>query len=78
MIVQRAITELQGGYRARVVDADNRITTRAVSLGDRVGPMWVVTSGLQPGERVAVEGAQFAKDGDVVSPKPFTLTAKGE
>jgi hypothetical protein len=40
--------------------------------------MFVVASGLQPGERVAVEGAQSAKDGDVVTPKPFTLPAKGE
>jgi multidrug efflux pump subunit AcrA (membrane-fusion protein) len=40
--------------------------------------MWVVTSGLQAGEQVVVEGAQFAKDGDLVTPKPFTLAAKGE
>jgi multidrug efflux pump subunit AcrA (membrane-fusion protein) len=40
--------------------------------------MWVVASGLRPGERVAVDGAPFAKDGDVVSPKPFTAPAKGE
>jgi len=78
LIPQRAITELQGGYRARVVGPDNRITTRAVTVSDRVGRMWVVASGLQPGERAAVEGAQSAKDGDVVTPKPFTLPAKGE
>jgi hypothetical protein len=40
--------------------------------------MWVVASGLQAGERVAVEGSKSAKDGDVVVPKPFTLPAKGE
>jgi membrane fusion protein (multidrug efflux system) len=78
LVPQRAISELQGGYRARVVGPDNRISTRAVTVGDRVGPMWVVASGLQRGERVAVEGAQSAKDGDVVTPKAFTLTAKGE
>jgi RND family efflux transporter MFP subunit len=78
LIPQRAINELQGGYRARVVGPDNRISTRAVTVGDRLGAMWVVASGLRPGERVAVEGAQSVKDGDVVSPKPFTLTAKGE
>jgi RND family efflux transporter MFP subunit len=78
LIPQRAIIELQGGYRARVVGPDNRISTRAVAVSDRVGRMWVVASGLQPGERVAVEGAQSVKDGDVVTPKPFTLPAKGE
>jgi RND family efflux transporter MFP subunit len=78
LVPQRAISELQGGYRARVVGPDNRISTRAVTVGDRLGSMWVVASGLQRGERVAVEGAQSSKDGDVVTPKAFTLTAKGE
>jgi len=78
LVPQRAVSELQGGYRTRVVGPDNRITTRTVTVGDRLGPMLVVSSGLRSGERVAVAGAQFAKDGDVVSPKPFTLTAKGE
>jgi RND family efflux transporter MFP subunit len=78
LIPQRAISELQGGYRARVVGADHRISTRALTVGDRLGSMWVVLSGLQTGEQVAVEGAQFAKDGDLVAPKPFTVAAKGE
>ena len=78
LVPQRAISELQGGYRARVVGPDNRISTRAVTVGDRLGSMWVVASGLQRGERVAIEGAQTTKDGDVVTPKAFTSTAKGE
>jgi RND family efflux transporter MFP subunit len=78
LIPQRAISELQGGYRARVVGPDNRISTRDVTVGDSLGFMRVVASGLQPGEQVAVEGAPFAKDGDVVTPKPFTMPAKGE
>jgi RND family efflux transporter MFP subunit len=78
LVPQRAVSELQGGYRVRVVGPDNRISTRGVTVGDRLRSMWVVASGLRPGERVAVEGAQSVKDGDVVSPKPFTLPAKGE
>jgi RND family efflux transporter MFP subunit len=78
LIPQRAISELQGGFRARVVGPDNRISTREVTVGDRLGSMWVVRSGLRPGEQVAVEGAPFTKDGDVVTPKPFTVPAEGE
>ena len=78
LIPQRAVSELQGGFRARVVGSDHRISTRAVTVGDRMGSMLVVKSGLRRGEQVAVEGAQFAKDGDVVTPKPFTVPAKGE
>jgi membrane fusion protein (multidrug efflux system) len=78
LIPQRAVSELQGGYRTRVVGPDNRISTRAITVGDRMGHLWVVASGLKPGERVAVQGAQSVKDGAVVTPKPFTPSKEGE
>jgi RND family efflux transporter MFP subunit len=71
LIPQRAVSELQGGFRARVVGPDNRISTRAITVGDRVGQMWVVASGLQPGERVAVQGDQLVRDGGLVTPTRF-------
>jgi RND family efflux transporter MFP subunit len=78
LIPQRAVAELQGGYQARVVGPDNRISTRAITVGDRLGRMWVVAKGLQPGERVAVEGAQSVKDDGLVTPKPFVLPKEGQ
>ena len=78
LIPQRAVSELQGSHRARVVGPDNRISTRAITVGDRLGRMWVVATGLQPGERVAVEAAQSVKDGGLVTPKPFVLPKEGE
>jgi membrane fusion protein (multidrug efflux system) len=78
LIPQRAVIELQGGYRARVVGPDNQISTRTITVGERLGHMWVVTSGLQPGERVAVQGARTVKDGGLVTPKAFTLPKEGE
>jgi RND family efflux transporter MFP subunit len=78
LVPQRAISELQGGYQVRVVGRDNRITTRAVTVGDQVGRLIVVASGLEPGERVAIEGAQFVKDGTVVTAKPFAMPADSE
>jgi membrane fusion protein (multidrug efflux system) len=71
LIPQRAVSELQGGFRARVVGHDNRISTRAITVGERVGQMWVVSSGLKPGERVAVQGDQLVQDGGLVTPTPF-------
>jgi membrane fusion protein (multidrug efflux system) len=78
LIPQRSVSELQDGYQVRVVGPDNRIGTRAVTLGDRLGRMSVVLSGLKPGDRVAVQGAQFAKDGALVTPTPFTASTEGE
>jgi RND family efflux transporter MFP subunit len=71
LIPQRAVTELQGGYQVAVVDSANKVGIRSVKLGDRIGSMWIVTDGLEPGERVVAEGIQQARPGTEVSPKPF-------
>ena len=70
LVPQRAVTELQGSFRVRVVGKDNIVTTRTVTPGERVGSRWIVERGLEPGARVVVEGAA-TRDGTVVNPKPF-------
>jgi membrane fusion protein, multidrug efflux system len=55
-----------------------------VKVADRVDTMWVITEGLNPGERVVVEGLQRVRDGLTVEPKPAPApppagqTARGE
>src|SRR5215475_3633845 len=70
LVPQRAVTELQGSFRVRVVGKDNIVTTRTVTPGERIGSRWIVEQGLDPGARVVVEGAS-TRDGTVVNPKPF-------
>jgi RND family efflux transporter MFP subunit len=70
LVPQRAVTELQGTYQVRVVDGDQRVSTRKVMVADRVGSRWIVSSGLEPGMQVVVEGAPTT-DGAVVAAKPF-------
>lgn len=69
MIPQRAVLELQGSYRVAVVGPDNKAAIRPVKTGERVDSMWVITSGLNPGERVVVEGIQKVRDGMSVNPR---------
>jgi RND family efflux transporter MFP subunit len=71
LVPQPAVSELQGGYEVVVVGGDNRVATRQVQVGDRVGTMWVITSGLKPGDRVVVEGQQKLRSGMQVQPKPY-------
>jgi RND family efflux transporter MFP subunit len=71
LVPQPAVTELQGGYEVSVVGQDNRVATRQVQVGDRVGTMWVIDEGLKPGERVVVEGQINLRPGTLVQPKPF-------
>jgi RND family efflux transporter MFP subunit len=71
LVPQPAVTELQGGYEVVVVGGDNKVATRQVQVGERVGTMWVITSGVQAGDRVVVEGQQKVRSGARVQPKPY-------
>jgi len=75
LVPQRAVTELQGSYRVAVVGADNKVSIHPVKVGNRVGSLWVIEDGLQPGERVVAEGTQKVKPDAVVNPKPFATPA---
>jgi membrane fusion protein (multidrug efflux system) len=70
LVPQRAVTELQGSYQLAVLDSDNKVNIRLVTLGDRVGKLWIVTDGVKPGERVVAEGVQKVRQGMQVNPKP--------
>jgi membrane fusion protein (multidrug efflux system) len=77
LVPQRAVTELQGMYQVAVVGDGNKVSVRPVKVGDRVGTMWIIQSGVKPGELVIVEGLQKVRDGAVVKPKQSNSVAKG-
>src|ERR1700689_261167 len=76
LVPQRAVSELQGGYQIAVVGADNKVDVRTVTVGDRVDNRWIITNGLNAGDRVVVEGVQRMRTGVHVNPKPFAAEAK--
>jgi RND family efflux transporter MFP subunit len=71
LVPQRAVTELQGSYQVAVVGDDKKVNIRTVKVGERVGQMWIITEGLQPGETVVAEGTQKVKQGVAVNPVPY-------
>ena len=73
LVPQRAVIELQGSYQIAVVGDDNKVSIRPVTVGERVGKLWIVNEGVKPGERVVVEGLQKIRDG--VQVKPVTSTS---
>jgi membrane fusion protein (multidrug efflux system) len=77
LVPQRAVSQLQGSAQVAVVGADNKISIRAVQTGERVGAMWVITSGVIAGDRVVAEGTQKVKEGSTVTPTAFTTASGG-
>ena len=64
-----AVQEQQGAKIVMVVDAENKVGFRPVSLDERVGELYIVAKGLKPGERVIVEGMQKVRPGMQVRPE---------
>ena len=73
LVPQRAVSELQGAYQVDVVDADNKVHITPVAVGERSGSLWTIEHGLEPGQRIVVEGLQKIRDGILVSPTNFAL-----
>lgn len=76
LVPQRAVAELQGGYQVAVVDANNKVDVRTVTVGDKVGNQWIITNGLNPGDRIVVEGVQRMRTGAHVNPRPFVAQSQ--
>jgi membrane fusion protein (multidrug efflux system) len=77
LVPQSAVQDLQGGYQAAVVGADNKVSIRPIKVGEKTGNMWVINEGLNPGDRVIVEGVGKVKDGTPVVPKLANIQAEG-
>jgi membrane fusion protein (multidrug efflux system) len=76
LVPQRSVTEQQGSYQVAVVNSNNTVEIRPVTVGDRVGMQWVIETGLKPGDRVVAEGIQKVRPGAIVNPKPLGVPAQ--
>ena len=71
------VKELQGGYQVALLSSDNKANIRPVKAGEKVGTMWVIDEGLNPGDKVIVEGIAKVKDGTVRRSQAGELQAEG-
>ena len=76
LIDERAIGTDQDKRFVLVVGEDNRAVYREVRLGANIGPLRVVEQGLEPGERIVVNGLQRVRPGDAVSPQAVSMDAQ--
>ncbi len=73
LLPQQAVTRTETGDSVLVVGADNKPVKRTIKVGSAQGQSWLVTDGLQPGEKVIVDGFQkMMVPGAPVSPVPWT------
>ncbi|MBP3393765.1 MAG: efflux RND transporter periplasmic adaptor subunit [Lentisphaeria bacterium] len=68
MIRNEAIMREQLGNFVFVVNKDNKIERRKVTLGGKNGGYYAVREGLKKGERIVIAGLQKAQPGSIVTP----------
>ena len=68
LIPQQAVQIDQAGRYVLKVDAENKVQVQRITVGEQRDGSYVVTNGLQAGERVITEGLQKVRPGMVVDP----------
>jgi membrane fusion protein (multidrug efflux system) len=69
LVPQVAVQDLQGAKTVLVVGEGDKVAMRTVTLREPFEQFYIVANGLQPGERVIVEGIQKARPGMQVKPE---------
>lgn len=75
LISDRAVGTDQDRKFVMVVGADNKAMYREVRLGASAGGLRIVSAGLQPDERIVVNGLQRVRPGMLVQPMPASASA---
>ena len=71
LIPQRAVQQGPKGAVVNVVGPEDKVEVRAVEATSWEGNAWLIEAGLQPGDRVIVEGFHRISPGIQVQPVPF-------
>ncbi|GFM90428.1 efflux RND transporter periplasmic adaptor subunit [Pseudomonas cichorii] len=70
LVEERSIGTDQDRRYVLILDDQNKVSYRQISLGARVDTQRIVTSGLAEGDRIIVDGMQRVRPGALVTPQP--------
>ena len=71
LVPQRGVTRNpKGDATVLVVDKEDKVAEKVVTADRAINGEWLITAGLEAGERVIVDGLQKAKPGSQVKPIP--------
>lgn len=76
LVPQVAVMQLQTATQLAVVNKEDKVEMRTVTLGRSSGKLVMIKEGVKLGERVIVEGGQKVRDGMKVQPTPYTVKAE--
>jgi membrane fusion protein (multidrug efflux system) len=78
LVPQQGVSrDLKGNPVALIVDGEGKAQQRMITVDRTIGGKWLVASGLEPGDRVIVEGMQKVRPGASVKTVPFQESGTG-
>ncbi len=69
LVPQKSVTELQGLYSVFIVNSENKIESKQVEVGEKIGNLWIIKKGVNANDKVVFEGLQKIRSGMEVIPK---------
>ncbi|MBK0099350.1 efflux RND transporter periplasmic adaptor subunit [Erwinia sp. S63] len=77
IIPQQAVTHTpRGDALTMVVNSQNKVEARKITLAGTIGNKWRISGGLSAGERVIVSGIQRVQPGTQVTPQEMSADDK--
>jgi membrane fusion protein (multidrug efflux system) len=70
IVPQNAVFDMQGKQMIYVVNKDNTVKSKIITIKTTSGTNFIVEGGLDEGEVIVVEGASKLKDGMAIVPQP--------
>jgi len=76
LLPQKCLIELQGTFSVATVDENNEIKFKTVEVGPVYQDYWIIKSGIEPTDRVVLEGVQKVRGGMKVTPQLTTYKSE--
>lgn len=69
LIPQRSVIEMQGVFQVYVLEKDNKVEMKMISVGPSYKDSYIVTEGLTANDKIAFGGTALLRGGSVITPK---------
>lgn len=76
VIPQRCLIELQGQFSVYLVNSENKVENRQITVGDKFGNMVLVTDGLNVNDKIVIDALQKVRSGMAIVPNEIVFESK--
>lgn len=78
LVPQRSVSQFQGTFSVYVVDENNTVHQRLITVGPKHKEYWVVLSGLEKNESIVLDAIQKVREGMLINPQLKTPESEEE